>query len=199
VENLLEQLQEPEATSGNRQVAIEAPRVVRTHEPVTFTLEFRNKNLNGATARNEVRCEWEFGDGTSKASGWDATHFFSSWMRGRIGGSTFANFLRKHRVPTFRTDMAGYTVKVRFPDHSDIASVDRNIKVTGGFPWMPGRLLKTEILRLAVPLAIAIIGLQSVAQDKLQKSDLWSGALAVIAVGFGADAIKNLFTSARQR
>jgi hypothetical protein len=64
---------------------------------------------------------------------------------------------------------------------------------------MPGRLLITEILRLVVPLRIAIIGLQSVAQDKLQKSDLWAGALAVIAVGFGADTVKNLFNSVQQR
>jgi hypothetical protein len=102
--------------------------------------------------------------------------------------------------------MAGYTVQAAFPSETGtptegkvIPNVLREVRVTGNSPWMPGRLMMIEIVRLIIPLSVAIIGLQSVAQDKLQKSELWAGALAVIAVGFGADIVKNLYASSRAR
>jgi hypothetical protein len=51
-----------------------------------------------------------------------------------------------------------------------------------------------EILQFAIAFGIALAGLLSGALEQLQKLDIIPASLAIIGLGFGASAIKNLLT-----
>jgi hypothetical protein len=51
---------------------------------------------------------------------------------------------------------------------------------------------KIELVKLAIALVAAAIGLIAGARDQLLKLDAVPGLIAVFAAGFGADTIKNL-------
>ena len=56
-----------------------------------------------------------------------------------------------------------------------------------------------EALRFLIAFGVALAGLLSGAVDQLQKLDLVPATLAIIALGFGADSLKNLLTQAPKK
>jgi hypothetical protein len=53
---------------------------------------------------------------------------------------------------------------------------------------------RAEVVRLAIALVIALIGLLAGAREKLDTLDVIPAAIALILLGFGADTIKNLIS-----
>jgi len=51
-----------------------------------------------------------------------------------------------------------------------------------------------EIVRFGLAFGVALAGIEAGAIDQLRKLDFLAGTIAVIALGFGADSIKNLLT-----
>lgn len=51
-----------------------------------------------------------------------------------------------------------------------------------------------EIVRFLLAFGVALVGIEAGAIDQLRKLDFLAGTIAVIALGFGADSIKNLLT-----
>ena len=56
-----------------------------------------------------------------------------------------------------------------------------------------------EIVRFLLAFGVALAGIEAGALDQLRKLDFLAGTIAVVALGFGADSIKNLLTQAPKK
>jgi hypothetical protein len=65
-----------ECALKNKQAKIVIEPTPRYDELLRFAIRFHSDELNTAAARDELRCEWNFGDNTDKEIGWEAFHYF---------------------------------------------------------------------------------------------------------------------------
>ena len=176
---LLAEIQKPEPA-----LEIHAePFPVKTGIPVHFSIRFLRDALNKIAAVQEWTCYWDFNDGSERQSGWDVYHRYSSAAVGN------------RKVSVTIVDLAGETLAPTHP-------IERSFPVTGIVP--PTRRLlrmpnvtaeaKIEMWHLALVLVIALFGVYATARDKVEGLGVFEGAAAIIAIGFGADTLKNLIT-----
>ena len=76
--------------------------------------------------------------------------------------------------------------------------ITRTIDIQRNIPSEYSRFL-AELLRFAIAFAVALASLLSGALDQLGKLDFIPATIAIIALGFGADSIKNLLTQAPKK
>ena len=168
------------------------PDVAYDKTPLEFCICFNNAEVNTSAAREEWTCEWSFGD-KLEGMGWNVCHYFL------LPRPAFFDFFAKAKQPGFRVQAT-----FRQPDGKPLIDPDTNKPLTiekvvdvkrshqeGFF----GERSRTEFLKLAAALFIAIFALVAGAKEQLIKLDLLPGLIAVFLVGFGADTIKNLLTT----
>jgi hypothetical protein len=152
------------------------PAVVTASQPVRLRLRFDRQLLNDATARQEWTVRWNFGDGSGKETGWEVWHVFPT-----AGAKT---------ATVAMVDLSGSVIQP--------APADKIIDVQQPEPpnklWGPENAL--ELGRMCVVLLIALLGLMTAAQQRVQSLTFFEAVGAVIALGFGADTIKNLVLKA---
>jgi PKD domain len=172
---VLEQIDAEELKKAldDKSAKIEINRSPRQNEPLEFTLVFRGR-LKDAAAREEWSYKWNFGDGleefTTSPTVW---HYF--------------------RLPGIRTA----TVRCEDLEGKVVQDNDENlpslqVRVEPESKAYFGERAKIELVKLAIALVAAAIGLIAGARDQLIKLDAVPGLIAVFAAGFGADTIKNL-------
>jgi hypothetical protein len=147
-------------------------------------VSFFNDALDGAAAKQEWTCEWDFGDGLT-GKGWKVAHYFEL-RKGAQGITPFPITARlRDENGNLVADAAGKAIEVT-------RTVDVRPSVQGSLvddrAW-------TESLKLTAALLIAVFGLVAGARDQLLKLDILPGLVAVFLVGFGADTIKSLLTT----
>jgi hypothetical protein len=152
------------------------PDRARAKDPVRFCLSFDRPILNEAVARQEWACAWDFGDESRPEVGWKVSHYFE-----KAGD---------YQVQVKITDLPGSAV-TNPPLHKKV-TIDDPLPQTR--LWGPENLL--ELGRLGVVLAIALIGLMATAQQQVRAMSFPEAAAAVVALGFGADTVKNIILSA---
>jgi hypothetical protein len=91
-----------------------------------------------------------------------------------------------------RTIETSHTIEARFPDVPH-ATVLATVTVERLKSYVESRSILATA-SLAITVLIVAIGLLAGAQEKLQTLDWLSGALAVLALGFGADTLKTLMS-----
>lgn len=146
---------------------------------VWLEVQFDDKNLKTCTARQEFTCVWDFGT-VGKEEGWEISHYF-----------------RNENEAEFSVSFRGHDGKMVAKDGSD-----EEVKVTPTPPLQLqeagkrqyGERAKIEAIRLAVALAVAVLGLIAGAREQLLKLDVFSGLVGVFLIGFGADTVKNIIT-----
>jgi hypothetical protein len=152
------------------------PAVVTASQPVRLQLRFDRQLLNEAAARQEWTVHWNFGDGSGEETGWEVWHVFPT-----AGTMT---------VKVAMVDLSGSVIQP--------CPADKIINVQQPEPpnklWGPENAL--ELGRMCVVLLIALLGLMTAAQQRVQSLTFFEAVGAVIALGFGADTIKNLVLKA---
>ena len=139
-------------------------------------MTFHDDNLNRAAAREEWRYTWNFGDDLTEFTTWTVWHYFRK--PGRFNVSV-----------TFE-DLQGK--KVLQADMMTPLEVKRTVSVDPEIIPFFGERTWIELIKLAIALFVAGIGLIAGARDQLLKLDPVPGLIAVFIAGFGADTIKNL-------
>jgi hypothetical protein len=183
--------------------AIEHDRVEIIVEPAPvedqlarFTIRFRSDDLNAAAARDELRCEWDFGHDQLRETGWEAYHYFPPPRRG--WRERLWRWVRPWRKPESRTFEVRATFSKRIPDPDDpnpkVISISRKVEVREAPKNTSADRNLAEGVRLGIALVIALIGLLAGAREQLTKLDVIPAAIAVFLLGFGADTIKNLIS-----
>jgi hypothetical protein len=159
-----------------------------------FTIRFRSDDLNAAAARDELRCEWDFGHNNLRETGWEAYHYFPPPRRG------FWHRLWRHLRPWRKREPKTYAVQAIFSKRFlgdgelELLSIPKNIEVSEAPESGSADRNLAEGVRLGIALVIALIGLLAGAREQLTKLDMIPAAIAVFLLGFGADTIKNLIS-----
>jgi hypothetical protein len=162
-------------------VSIEMDRLVaRQGEPLELFVQFHNRALDHAPARDEWTPMWKFPQNIQE-KWWAVWHYFED------------------------TGPKKVTVHFEGADGRPIAQVDGPLSLSRTINVAPAQRannrarLGAEILRLSIALFVAVIALLAGARDQLTKLDMLQGLLAVFVMGFGADTIKNLVTQGPKR
>jgi hypothetical protein len=158
------------------------PSLVYHRIPVQFSVRFDEPAIDrAAAARQEFRCEWDFGEGF-KEEGWEVSHYY---------------------IRSPRND-GKFTVSVTFIDEAGkvvTGDGDRPIALTASIDVRPardrswlGERSTVELFKLGAALMIAVFALAAGARDQIAKLDLLPGLIAVFMIGFSADTIKSLLS-----
>lgn len=192
-----------------------SPAEIRQFEPCEFSLLLLSSNLNGAAAREEWTCTWQFTPPTRPVGrsgktglteavlyedGWDVMHYFQQ-----------ADTYKLEITLTRAADGAKFSVQPNDSFTGEIRVLPerrRRFKrvlkylLTGQFSaayyeWSKGKIGATWVFegwRLLMALFIALLGLLAGAKEQLLKLDLVPALIAIFLIGFGADQVKNLLT-----
>jgi hypothetical protein len=157
--------------------------------PLEFRARLLEDAINGAAARAQIGCNWDFGrGGLYQEQGWSVAHYFPEKTTKKS---------KEKNGPVLK----GFTVTATFTDASGKTIADaagKPIAVSTSVPVFAeskhGKNVRTrtEIGRLTVVLGIALIGLLTGARKQLLELDLVQASFAVFLIGFTADTIKNV-------
>ena len=204
---------------GQAEIAIETQRT-RPLLPIFFSIVFKDSRFNNAAALRRLVCHWSFPDGLQELS-WKVCHYFTGRERmpaippslpsqpgqpvppeafgeenHRLVGSRFSWFGRRpHRLPLrhFVIYAAISGRRTEEPKEVPVPPLHTTILLERTAHPDKARFV-AEILRFLIAFGVALAGLLSGALDQLSKLDFISATLAILALGFGANSIKNLLT-----
>jgi hypothetical protein len=156
------------------------PAKVMAGQSVQMALRFNRDILNESVARQEWKCTWDFSDGPATEAGWEVHHGFS-----KAGDFPL-------KVSITGVDGTPLTSTPLTRGLSVIAEAGAQKKGVAR-AWMEPET-KLEASRLALVLALAVVGLMATARQQAQSLSFLEAVGAVIALGFAADTLKNLVT-----
>lgn len=183
-ENIYEQdLLEAIATQGQAEIVMD-PRVARPYQPLMFSIRFKDVRLNEAAARRRLACAWDLPE-QPMAYGWRVCHFFTGKETNRDEGKTITvsvRFETKKAAPAAATDgklqrsLLEKTLELQKPERPTYA-----------------RAL-AEGIRFLIAFGVALAALLAGALHQLDRLDFVPAMIAVLAIGFAADSVKNLLS-----
>jgi hypothetical protein len=156
------------------------PAAVHAQSPVRLALRFKRQLLNEAVARQAWTCTWDFGDGTPHEDGWEVFHRYD------LPGT--------QQVQITIRDLDGNPV-IAAPvrEHVPVGNGPGQSRLRRGLRFVsPEPETRLELVQLALVLALALLGLMTTARQQAQNLSFLEAVGAVVALGFGADTIKNL-------
>lgn len=207
-DDLLEEM----STPGTMHVEIDPPTPF-AYQLVTFRVRFGRPGLDSAVAQDEIACTWLI-DG-QPIDDRDApldTRIFDSdgrrvrgWIRGEYfvdGGVRWQQLPKRawrrlmaaigRGASEVSTTQGTHTVEARFPGLPGVTAAG-TVTVERTKSYVESRTI-LAMASLSITVLIVALGLLAGAQEKLQELDWLSGALAVLALGFGADTVKTLIS-----
>ena len=146
------------------------PYRLMLNTPVRFSLQFEQAILNEAAARREWTCEWSFGHLEQTETGWEIFHTFTT------------------------THPIEVSVQVKDLDGVLQAELKKSVKISSdATKWYAlSKETHLELIRLLIVLVLALFGLMATAQQKARNLSFLEAVVAVVAIGFGAGAIKDM-------
>jgi hypothetical protein len=200
------------STPDTMRVEIDPPAPI-TYQLVTFRVRFDRPGLDSAVAQDEIACTWYI-DGRP-FDGRDAPvdirisdpdgRRVRGWIRGECFLDGGVEWLRPPKLawrrlmaaigrsaPEDSTTQGTHTVEARFPALPQV-KVTGTVTIERTKSYVESRSILATA-SLAITVLIVALGLLAGAQEKLQALDWLSGALAVLALGFGADTVKTLIS-----
>ena len=213
-EDALDEINKP----GQAQIAIDTQRT-RPLLPIFFSIAFKDSRYNNAAALRRLVCHWSFPDGLQELS-WKVCHYFSGHERvpavppdvsdqpanpAPVPVAPLAShhsplsipwFRRRRRRPALQHFVVFATISGRRVQQAREVPVPplRTSIVLERPPHADRAALDAEVLRFLIAFGIALAGLLSGALDQLSKLDFIPATVAILALGFGANSIKNLLT-----
>jgi len=171
-----------QVTQGAPAVVITTdPAPVHAQSPVRLGLCFNRQLLNEAAARQEWTCTWDFGDNTTPEDGWEVFHSYE------------LPDTRQVQVTIRDLDANPVVTSAPITRHVIVRAGPEQSALRRGWYFMsPEPETRLELVRLAIVLALALFGLMTTAQQQAQNLSFLEAVGAVVALGFGADTIKNL-------
>jgi hypothetical protein len=194
-----------------------SPSEVRQFEPCDFKLTLLSSDLDGAAAREEWNCTWQFTppsrtvlvSGTPKQEpteavlyedGWEVTHYFQQAAAYQVQ-ITLTRTADGLKLPIPQNESFTGEIKVlpeRRRRFKKVLKYFLSFRLREAYrEWSKGKLGATwvlEFFRLAMALSVALLGLLGGAKDQLLKLDIVPAFIAIFLIGFSADQVKNLLT-----
>jgi hypothetical protein len=212
-EDVLAEITKP----GQAEIAIDTQRT-RPLLPIFFSIGFKDPRFNNAAALRRLVCHWCFPDNMHELS-WNVCHYFSGQERvpatppqacdpqsppapAPVAAPQDAPrlrwlpFRRRYRRPLLQHFVIYAAISGRRNQESQELPVPplRTTIVVQKTKRADQARLVAEVLRFSIAFGIALAGLLSGALDQLSKLDFIPATIAILALGFGANSIKNLLT-----
>ncbi|KAA6461037.1 hypothetical protein DYQ86_12280 [Acidobacteria bacterium AB60] len=194
----------------------------RPYLPIYFSVDFDNPHFRNAAALSCLGFRWTFpGDLVEEGSrvchyfignepeiplGWDVDdvekiaahkHHSHDSKQEKQQDSWLSRRWRKWKDKR-RRGRRGFTtwITVTVQKQHDVSMAARiHEKIKLDPHKRPGKSrVWVEIVRFLLAFGVALAGIEAGAIDQLRKLDFLAGTIAVVALGFGADSIKNLLT-----
>lgn len=166
----------------------------RPYLPVYFSICFDDVRFNGAAALNWLSLTWTFPNELTE-TGWKVCHYFQGDEPNiKTPPPTHSEGKSAPVVKPAKSGRVLIEASAQSPrlDRASLFSAEIEVQ-----PSKPRREYSAAIaggLRFAIAFGVALAGLESGAVDQLAKLGFFQATLAIIALGFGADAVKNLLT-----
>ncbi len=181
------------ATKGQAEIVFD-PRTVRPFVPVVYSIRFRNSRFDDAAALRRLTCKWDF-PGHILEQDWKICHFFQG---NEIKRSEGRDVTVSVRVESRKAPDAGGASNDKVlvtPLRSMLsATIDLHRPERPSY----SRAL-VEGVRFLIAFGVAFAALLAGALEQLNKLDFVPAMIAVLALGFGADTVKNLLTQTAKR
>lgn len=177
------------AEPGQAEIVLE-PRTVRPYQPVTFSIRFKDVRLNEAAATRRLACTWDF-PGQPLAYGWRICHFFTG-SEARLDderGITVSARFDSKKPGTAEAAPEGKLVKNSLSTNFELQKAER--------PSYARAL--AEGMRFLIAFGVALAALLAGALHQLNQLDFVPAVIAVVAIGFAADSVKNLLSQSGLR
>jgi hypothetical protein len=168
----------------------------RPYLPVYFSIAFDDPRFKGAAALDWLAFRWTFPGGLFE-EGAKVCHYFQGdepLGDQPPGGGTVGD-APKGKMSLMKTgQQIKITVAVQSQRNLDASdTLEGSIELQPPLPPQSSRAF-AEGVRFLIAFGVALAGLEAGALDQLGKLDFLPATLAVVALGFGADSIKNLLT-----
>jgi hypothetical protein len=173
----------------------------RPYLPVYFSIAFDDPRFCGAAALNRLAFKWSF-PGDLSEEGSRVCHYF-------LGDEPLENEPQAGNIQRKRPAKRRFrmrkerkvTITVAVQSHKNLEAADTIEGILEIQPPKPHQATRAfaEAVRFLIAFGVALAGLEAGALDQLAKLDFFPATLAVVALGFGADSIKNLLTQAPKK
>jgi len=173
----------------------------RPYLPVYFSISFDDPRFCGAAALSKLSFKWIFPAGLTE-EGSRVCHYFlgDEPLEDEPQGSEHR--VRKSGRKRFRMKngrKVKITVSVQSHRNLNTANtIEGILEIQPPKPHESSRAV-AEAVRFLIAFGVALAGLEAGALDQLAKLDFFPATLAVVALGFGADSIKNLLTQSPKK
>jgi hypothetical protein len=188
--------------NGERRVRVEFDtQKARPYLPVYFSISFDDPRFCGAAALNRLAFKWSF-PGDLSEDGSRVCHYFLGDEPLENGSEAIEPQHKKSRKKPFKLkDSRKVKIAVAVQSHKNLDAADTIEGILEIQPPKPHQATRAfaEAVRFLIAFGVALAGLEAGALDQLGKLDFFPATLAVVALGFGADSVKNLLTQAPKK
>jgi hypothetical protein len=164
--------------------------------PVFFSIAFQDPRINGAAALDWVALDWTFPNELHE-TGWKICHYFDGKEEMAVVTPQDQADLRQkmtQRTKDKPSENLSIQVEAKSPRWQDSQTLGTTIKVQPENPKADKPRVLADRLRFGIAFGVALAGLKSGALDQLAKLGFVQATVAIVALGFGADTVKNLLT-----
>jgi len=187
---------------GEKRVRVEFDTLkARPYLPVYFSISFDDPRFCGAAALSRLAFKWCFPGGLFE-EGSRVCHYFlgdEPLVDEPEASETPHKKSRKKRFRLKNGRKVKIAVSVQSHKNLDAAdTIEGTLEVQPPKPHQATRAF-AEAVRFLIAFGVALAGLEAGALDQLAKLDFFPATLAVVALGFGADSVKNLLTQAPKK
>jgi hypothetical protein len=199
--DVLEEIEKMREDGAKRVRVVFDTQKARPYLPVYFSISFDDPRFCGAAALSRLAFKWSFPGGLFE-EGSRVCHYF-------LGDEPLdddpheanhgAKRPGKKRFKLKSDRKVKIAVAVQSHKNLDAAkTIEGILEIQPPKPRESSRAF-AEAMRFLIAFGVALAGLEAGALDQLGKLDFFPATLAVVALGFGADSIKNLLTQAPKK
>jgi hypothetical protein len=186
-------------------------QVARPYRPVYFSIAFDDPRFRGAAALSHLGFRWSF-PGELEEEGVRVCHYFEGNESRKDKQKTIEAVAEppkkegrrgkeKKGKGNFNRVIRRIPIVVSIQSHKDLDAYDT---IEGEIPLQSSQVHRSprafaEGMRFLIAFGVALAGLEAGALDQLAKLDFFPATIAVVALGFGADSIKNLLTQSPKK
>lgn len=180
-------------TPGQAEIVLD-PQTVRPYHPVLFSIRFKDARFNDASAMRRLACKWDF-PGHLIEQDWKIYHFFkgNEAKYNEEGPGVPVEVIVESQKPVDTAAVpegkAAKPLRSRLATTFDIRKRERS----------PYSRAFAEGVRFLIAFGVTLAALLAGALQELEKLDFLPAVIAILALGFAADSVKNLLSQGSKR
>lgn len=181
------------ASVGQAEIVLDQ-KVVRAYQPVLFSIRFKDPRFNDSAAMQRLACKWDF-PGHLLNQDVKVYHFFqgNETKRGEPRDVPVTVRVESQKAAEDATSSSGK--ESAKPLRSILSTA---VEVRKGERSSYSRAF-AEGVRFLIAFGVALAGLLSGALQELEKLDFVPAVIAILALGFAADSVKNLLSQTAKK